>query len=94
MSLSDHDRRVLAELEGQFAAADASRSRRSMASAAVRRRLGVLTGIVGSVLLVVCLLLGVISGVLVGVLLLTSWIVAPLRRRLWETEKRADDGQL
>ena len=92
MYLSDRDRRVLAELERQLAAGAAPTDRRTKAPAAVRRQLGVLTGAMGSVLLLVSLFLGVLSGVLLGALLLASWMVAPLRRHTWEAEDRTDDG--
>jgi Flp pilus assembly protein TadB len=92
MPLSDHDRRILAELERQLAAGAPSSDGRSKPLAAVRRQLGALTGAVGFAFLIVGLLLEVASSALVGALLVASWIVAPLRRRLWEAEGWADDG--
>jgi Flp pilus assembly protein TadB len=86
MELSDHDRRVLAELERQLATGDSRRG------ATIRRRLGVVAAVVGVVLVIVGLLLGVASGFLVGALLSASWIVRPVRRRLWGAEERADGG--
>jgi Flp pilus assembly protein TadB len=90
MYLSDHDRRVLAELESQFAAGAGSGGRSRAAT--VRRRLGAVTGVVGVVLLIVGLLLGVAGGVLAGAFLLASWVVRPLRRRLWDAEQGRTPG--
>jgi Flp pilus assembly protein TadB len=91
MYLSDHDRRVLAELESQFAAGSGSGGR-SRAAATVRRRLGAVTGVVGVVLLIVGLLVGVAGGILAGAILLASWVVRPLRRRLWEAQEGRTPG--